>query len=93
MLSSKEEKDGRHSILEVVPGTASRSILNEIVPKVDIISYQALMPRMNDIFIKLVKDSGGAVSQGITEYQKNTAAAAPRSTSATNTAASKNKEE
>jgi ABC-2 type transport system ATP-binding protein len=55
VLSSKEEKDGRHSILEVVPGTASRSILNEIVPKVDIISYQALMPRMNDIFIKLVK--------------------------------------
>jgi ABC-2 type transport system ATP-binding protein len=88
VLSSKEEKDGRHSILEVVPGTASRSILNEIVPKVDIVSYQALMPRMNDIFIKLVKESGGAVSQGIAEYQKNTAA-----TPEHNNAASKNKEE
>src|SRR5574344_256542 len=90
VLSSKEEKDGRHSILEVVPGTASRNILNEIVPKVDIISYQALMPRMTDIFIKLVKESGGAVSQGIAEYQKNAAAAASQNTSA---AATKNKEE
>lgn len=91
VLSTKEEKDGRHSILEVVPGTASRSILNEIVPKVDIVSYQALMPRMNDIFIKLVKESGGAVSQGIAEYQKNSAAtAAARNIADT---ASKNKEE
>src|SRR5574344_2609067 len=90
VLSSKEEKDGTHSMLEVVPGTASRNILNEIVPKVDIISYQALMPRMTDIFIKLVKESGGAVSQGIAEYQKNAAAAASQNTSA---AAPKNKEE
>ena len=56
VLSEKIE-DGQHEIilqrLEVCP---TNTLLRRLLDKTDIISYQKIIPGMNDIFIKLVKE-------------------------------------
>lgn len=56
VLSEKVE-DGQHEIilqrLEVCP---TNTLLRRLLNKTDIISYQKIIPGMNDIFIKLVKE-------------------------------------
>jgi ABC-2 type transport system ATP-binding protein len=54
LISDESFKNERRAVLEVNKGVASKAILGELVEKVDIVSYRELIPRMNDIFIKLV---------------------------------------
>lgn len=61
---SDEDDMGRHTaVLEVDKGTASKELLSEIIQNVNIISYKELLPRMNDIFIKLVTGGMAAVNR------------------------------
>ena len=49
-----ETKQGYRAVLEVSKGACSAEILRELLKHIDILSYRELIPRMNDIFIKLV---------------------------------------
>lgn len=51
-----EFKGNRRAILDVVKGTSSKRVISDIINSAEeVISYQELIPSMNDIFIKLVK--------------------------------------
>lgn len=54
IVSDEENKGVRRAVLEVNKDSKSSEILGELINKVDIVSYKELIPRMNDIFIKLV---------------------------------------
>ncbi|MFA6334475.1 MAG: ATP-binding cassette domain-containing protein [Bacteroidales bacterium] len=54
VVLEEEHKYGRRVVLEVNREATSSQILGELISKVDVISYRELIPRMNDIFIKLV---------------------------------------
>lgn len=54
VVLEEENKVGRRVVLEVDREATSSQVLGELIQKVDIVSYQELIPRMNDIFIKLV---------------------------------------
>ncbi len=53
-VSEEDQKQGRRVVLEINREASSADVLRELISKVDIISYRELIPRMNDIFIKLV---------------------------------------
>ncbi len=57
LVSDGEHKGNRRAVLEVAPGATSAQILGELIKGNDIVSYQELVPRMNDIFIKLVTNN------------------------------------
>ena len=57
VVSDSEHKGNRRAVLDVQPGAVSAQILGELIKGNDIISYQELVPRMNDIFIKLVTNN------------------------------------
>ena len=46
----------RRAVLDVEDGAGAQQILPELLNSVDIASYRELVPRMNDIFIKLVSE-------------------------------------
>ncbi len=50
----EEVKRGYRAVLEVNKEACSADILKKLVTQIDILSYKELIPRMNDIFIKLV---------------------------------------
>lgn len=55
ILSEKVE-DGQHEIiLQRLEACPTNTLLRRLLDKTDIISYQKIIPGMNDIFIKLVK--------------------------------------
>lgn len=54
LVSQDETKSGYRAVLEVKKGACSAEILRSLVNEIDILSYRELIPRMNDIFIKLV---------------------------------------
>ena len=54
IFSDEEQKANRRAVLDVADGCSSRDVLGEIIKTADIVSYRELIPRMNDIFIKLV---------------------------------------
>lgn len=54
IVSDREQGEVRTAELEVPRETGNARILGALLDRVDIVSYQQLMPRMNDIFIKLV---------------------------------------
>ena len=54
IFSDEEQKTVRRAVLDVTEGCTSREVLGELIGDVDIVSYRELIPRMNDIFIKLV---------------------------------------
>ncbi len=54
IFSDEEQKAGRRAVLDVAEGCSSRDVLGELIKTADIVSYRELIPRMNDIFIKLV---------------------------------------
>jgi len=54
VVSQEEQKNGHRMILEVNPNAASSEVISNLIGKMDIVSYRELIPRMNDIFIKLV---------------------------------------
>lgn len=56
IFTNEELKGNRRAILNVKEGMGSKEILSDLIQKVDVISYRELMPRMNDIFIKLVTE-------------------------------------
>ena len=58
-------------ILKLNDGVGNKDVLSYLVDKVDISVYQHLLPKMREIFIKLVEQSGGATSQGIEELNTN----------------------
>ena len=56
LLSDKPE-DGQHEvILQRLEACPTNTLLRRLLDKTDIISYQKIIPGMNDIFIKLVKE-------------------------------------
>ena len=56
ILSEKME-DGQHEIiLQRLEPCPTNTLLRRLLDKIDIISYQKIIPGMNDIFIKLVKN-------------------------------------
>lgn len=52
----EEYKHLRRAVLDVEDGAGAQQILPELLNSVDIASYRELVPRMNDIFIKLVSE-------------------------------------
>ena len=54
IFSDEEIKETRRAVLNVTDGCSSREVLGELIAAADIVSYRELIPRMNDIFIKLV---------------------------------------
>lgn len=57
LVSDEEFKGNRRAVLDVQGGATSAQILGELIKGNDIVSYQELIPRMNDIFIKLVTNN------------------------------------
>ncbi|MBR2477447.1 MAG: ATP-binding cassette domain-containing protein [Bacteroidales bacterium] len=57
VVSDDIYKGNRRAVLDVSGGATSAQILGELIKGNDIVSYQELMPRMNDIFIKLVTNN------------------------------------
>ncbi|MBR6346072.1 MAG: ATP-binding cassette domain-containing protein [Bacteroidales bacterium] len=57
-LLSDEDNAGRHTaVLSVASGSSSNSVLNSLIESgVKVNSFRELIPRMNDIFIKLVTE-------------------------------------
>lgn len=51
------------SILELSAGATNRAVLQRLLEQTEVIAYQPVITKMNDIFIKLVNETGGAVSQ------------------------------
>ena len=49
-----QQRGERRAVLDINDGFTVRDVLSEINPQVDVISFKRLIPRMNDIFIKLV---------------------------------------
>ena len=57
-LVGDEERAGhRRAILELTKGTKNNAVIQALLPYLDIVSINELIPRMNDIFIKLVSNS------------------------------------
>ena len=52
------DEDGRHSVVLPRETDGASTLKNFIDRGVEINSYKELMPRMNDIFIKLVTEGG-----------------------------------
>lgn len=57
IVSDELYKGNRRAVLDVSKDATSAHILGELIKNNDIVSYQQLMPRMNDIFIKLVTNN------------------------------------
>ncbi len=57
VISDQAYKGNRKAVVEVIGNASNAEILSGLVNNVDIISYQELIPRMNDIFIKLVSNN------------------------------------
>lgn len=57
VVSDELYKGNRRAVLDVQKDATSAQILGELIKNNDIVSYQELMPRMNDIFIKLVTNN------------------------------------
>lgn len=56
ILSQNSDMARHTGVLEISSGASSRDVLSELIPQVSIVSYKELLPRMNDIFIKLVTE-------------------------------------
>ncbi len=50
----EEHQGGRRAVLNINDGHTNRDVIEAVNPIVEISSFQELVPRMNDIFIKLV---------------------------------------
>lgn len=57
IVSDEEHKQMRRAILEVSREVKNDAVLSLLIRHIDIYSYQELIPRMNDIFIKLVSNN------------------------------------
>lgn len=64
VISDVEESGLRTAVLERADGVSSGELLSEIIPHANIVSYRELLPRMNDIFIKIVTGRDNAADVG-----------------------------
>ena len=64
VISDVEESGLRTAVLERADGVSSGELLSEIIPHANIVSYRELLPRMNDIFIKIVTGRDNAADEG-----------------------------
>lgn len=64
VISDVEESGLRTAVLERADGVSSGELLSEIIPHANIVSYRELLPRMNDIFIKIVTGRDNAADGG-----------------------------
>ena len=55
-VSQRVEGDRQDIILQQNTYCPANTLLSRALPQTDIISYQKIIPSMNDIFIKLVKE-------------------------------------
>ena len=56
IISQRVEGDRQDIILQQIDNCPANTLLARVLPQTDIISYQKIIPSMNDIFIKLVKE-------------------------------------
>ena len=56
IVSQRIEGDRQDIILQQTTYCPANTLLSRVLPQTDIISYQKIIPSMNDIFIKLVKE-------------------------------------
>lgn len=56
ILSQKTEGNRQDIILQQIKPCNTNTLLSRFLPHIDILSYQKVIPGMNDIFIKLVKN-------------------------------------
>ena len=54
VVSQKEDKNGYSMVIDLQAGCSINEVLSLLLPHVDILSVHRLIPRMNEIFIKLV---------------------------------------
>lgn len=57
VVSDEPFKGNRRAVVEVVSDATNAQILSELIKDTEIVSYQELIPRMSDIFIKLVSNN------------------------------------
>jgi ABC-2 type transport system ATP-binding protein len=57
IVSDEPHNNVRRAVIERKNSTYNSDILGVVIKHVDVMSYQELIPRMNDIFIKLVSES------------------------------------
>lgn len=57
VVSDEPFKGNRRAVVEVVSDATNAHILSELIKDTEIVSYQELIPRMSDIFIKLVSNN------------------------------------
>ena len=57
IVSDMQGKNGWRAVLEIPRDIKSAQVLSSIINNVDVVSYQELVPRMKDIFIKLVSNN------------------------------------
>lgn len=57
IVSDEQGKNGWRAVLEIPKDVKSTQVLSSIINNVDVVSYQELVPRMKDIFIKLVSNN------------------------------------
>lgn len=57
IVSDEQCKNGWRAVLEIPRDVRSAQVLGSIINSVDVVSYQELVPRMKDIFIKLVSNN------------------------------------
>lgn len=57
IVSDEQGKNGWRAVLEIPRDVRSAQVLGSIINSVDVVSYQELVPRMKDIFIKLVSNN------------------------------------
>ncbi len=57
IVSDEQGRGGWRAVLEVPRDVKSAQVLGSVISSVDVVSYQELIPRMKDIFIKLVSNN------------------------------------
>lgn len=57
VVSDEERSSHRRVIVELNKGANNNAVIESLLPHLDIVSINELIPRMNDIFIKLVSNS------------------------------------
>lgn len=69
LINCEAKDDSAKCILKLNDRVTSKDVLTYLIERVDVKSYQQLLPKMREIFIRLVQQSGGAVSQSIEDFK------------------------
>ena len=55
----EEDEERRYVSIQIAEGHQSKELLQALVPKINIHSFNEILPTMNDIFISVVKENEG----------------------------------